>query len=121
MNDTTTPVERLAAPAGSPMRVRLSRAKGWRLPPNTVVVSRPSRWGNPYKVGRDGGAEECVRKYAAAMFRYTHAEGSIEDLLLDELTLDDLASLRGKNLACWCLLDQPCHADVLLRLANSNF
>lgn len=32
-------------------RIQLQRTKGWKLPPNTVVVARPSRWGNPYRVG----------------------------------------------------------------------
>lgn len=44
--------------AESPVRVQLSRAKGWRMPPNTVKVARPCRWGNPWRVG---GLRGCVR------------------------------------------------------------
>jgi hypothetical protein len=93
----------------TPTRIQLKRTKGWHLPPNTVVVSRPSKWGNPFKVGRDGTAKECVDRYAARI-------GILTNAIVQEL--------RGKNLACWCkLYDEkglrvPCHADVLLRLAN---
>lgn len=91
----------------SPVRVQLSRKKGWKMPENTVKVSRPSKWGNRYKVGEFGSAEECVDAYA-------HGVGVAGGVI----PYDDLHELRGKNLACWCGLDQPCHADVLLDLAN---
>jgi Domain of unknown function (DUF4326) len=89
----------------APRRVRLSRARGWRKPPNTVVVARPSRWGNPYHVvvhGRAGALrlfEAYARERLAREPRW-------------------LAPLRGKDLACWCPLNEACHADVLLRLAG---
>lgn len=89
-----------------PHRVQLSRKKGWRLPPNTVVVSRPSKWANPYRVGVDGDARECVRKFGSNI--------SANLWMLRGL----IDPLRGKNLACWCSLDEPCHADVLLELSN---
>lgn len=84
-----------------PTRVQLSRKKGWRLPPNTAKVSRPSKWGNPFVVGKHGSADDCVRRFR----NYIRGIGCQE--------------LRGLNLACWCALDQPCHADVLLELANA--
>lgn len=95
-----------------PYRIQLSRKKGWRLPPNTVVVSRPSRWGNPHKVGwcelcnRTHTREEAIQEHRSAVF--------FSRVLTESL----FAELRGKNLACWCRLDQPCHADVLLEIAN---
>lgn len=93
-----------------PHRVQLSRKKGWRLPPNTVVVARPTKWGNPHRIGF------CT--YCGVF--HTKAEAVDEFRAeMDALTLPSyLAELRGKNLACWCPLDQPCHADVLLKLAN---
>lgn len=97
----------------NPRRIRLSRKKGFRLPPETVVVSRPSKFGNPFKVGVDGDAAECVRLFEAE----THRDSPGCRL---RFTGTDLLGLRGKNLACWCRLDQPCHADVLLRLANEG-
>jgi hypothetical protein len=90
-----------------PQRVQLSRRKGWRLPPNTVSVARPSKWGNPFRVERYG-RREAVRRYRRRL------HGSPEGL-------PDAArrELRGKNLACWCPLDgEPCHADALLEIAN---
>jgi hypothetical protein len=92
--------------AGAPHRVQLSRRKGWRKPENTVVVARPSRWGNPFSVDVYG------RDAAVAMFR---------EYALDVLGRDRIvAELAGKNLACWCRLDQRCHADVLLEIANGG-
>lgn len=111
-----------------PTRIQLSRRKGWRMPPNTVKVDRSACWGNPYRVGepvdmsiaRQWGfhmrqsdyvaptAEDAVRKFAALLA----FDGAAMDMIRREL--------RGKHLACWCPLDGPCHADVLLQLANGD-
>lgn len=114
----------------SPQRVQRQRTKGWRMPANTIYVGRGSKWGNPYQVIRDqnggwnvqlgrenlplgptglrGGAQgDAVDRYRRALLADRHG-----------LRRDQLHELRGKNLACWCPLDQPCHADVLLDLAN---
>lgn len=105
--DPETPV------LASPHRVQLSRKAGAKLPPNTVVVSRPSKWGNPFRVG-DGlhdTAQQCVDSYRRWMETgesYTHDDAP-----------PDPSELRGKNLACWCKPGTACHADVLLRLANA--
>ena len=86
------------------------------MPTGVVYVGRPTKWGNPIdyrKCDPDTGPEKWARGVAADLFR--------ERLLTDELAinLDDVRrELRGKDLACWCPLDQPCHADVLLELAN---
>ena len=94
---------------GAPRRVKRERTKGWKMPENTVNVTRPGKWGNPFRVGRDGTAEECVAKYRGIVFNN----------LWTFPTKDDCKTfLRGKNLMCFCALDQPCHADVLLELAN---
>lgn len=100
-----------------PERVQLSRAKGWRKPPNTVVVSRPNAsWGNPYRVGarytRDDGTPFVVETVEQAIELYREWVTPHANLIREEL--------RGKNLACWCRLDKPCHADVLLEIANGN-
>jgi len=97
-----------------PDRVQLKRTKGWRMPPNTMTVTRVSKWGNPYDVAKYGH-EQAVEKYR---------EGILGQDLLTKRGKElarlgkDLSELRGKNLACRCRLDQPCHADVLLELAN---
>lgn len=112
-------------------RIQLRRKKGWRLPENTVVVSRPSKWGNPYKIGevmkderyryingcgesfelRDGGIwigdpETAVRAFQHWLWLHPAEAEEVK------------AELRGKNLACWCPLHLPCHGDALLRIAN---
>ena len=102
-----------------PQRIQLKRTKGWRMPPNTVKVDRTTRWGNHIVVGEERGigyrpwtAEDAVAQYRIDMeaaIAWDRPDGS-EPL--------DLSPLRGRNLACWCALDQPCHADVLLELAN---
>lgn len=96
-----------------PSRIQIKRTKGWRLPENAVGVGRPSVYGNKYRVGIDGDAAECVAKFRANWERaLAHPLGGLAVRPM-------LDKLRGKNLACWCALDQPCHADVLLELANA--
>ncbi len=82
------------------------------MPPNTVYVGRPTVWGNPFIVGAELiGGDKLSAKKSVALFRQYASDAFNEG--------DLRACLRGKNLACWCPLDQPCHADVLLELANS--
>ena len=96
-----------------PERIQRKRTKGWRKP-NTVSVTRPGKWGNPYDADKYG--------YEGALEKYR--EGILGQDLLSKRGRElarvgkDLSELRGKNLACYCPLDQPCHADVLLELAN---
>ena len=76
------------------------------LPPNTVYVGRPTKWGNPFKIGVDGNRQEVIRKYR-------------QYLLSNPKLLSQLEELKDKNLACWCS-PLPCHGDVLLELANKK-
>lgn len=100
-----------------PVRVQRRRERGWRMPPNTVYVGRPSEWGNPYRVGSNCG---CPDMPAGPMDAGSVVVHFRDDTVRNRLRTDPtwLWPLRGKNLACWCPLDQPCHADVLLELAN---
>lgn len=103
-----------------PDRIQLSRAKGWRMPPDTIKVDRSTKWGNPFKPGdiymtgpKQGqqlGAAGAVRAFRNALENDMRRGGGTARPLL--------AQLRGKNLACWCKPGDPCHADVLLELAN---
>lgn len=107
-----------------PRRIRLSRARGWRLPEGAVNVARPGKWGNPFVVGRDGDRRKCVRLYVG-LLRFgpcLTAAAAIEDQLAARIRVAAwVQELRGKDLACHCPLDGgPCHADVLLRLANAE-
>jgi len=95
----------------APIRVQLSRKKGWRMPPNTVKVSRPGKWGNPFKVGVDGDAKHCVELFGMDVCNPYNPRVGFD--------FEEIQQLRGKNLACWCKLGSPCHADVLIRLANA--
>lgn len=150
-----------------PKRIQRKRTKGWRMPEDAVSVSRPSRWGNPFRfhhytglvryrpsapeqwdyegrISADGtrhdyfhpdgsvtefwvryaSRDELVQMYRATLLAPTPSmqsahpgrRGHFLHVSLDEIR----AELAGKDLACWCPLDQPCHADVLLELANGG-
>ena len=99
-----------------PKRIQRKRTKGWRMPEGAVYVGRPTKWGNPWKVGPELDAAGAVYLYAHDM---KHNYGVMADGQHHVVTEQMAAlELRGKDLACWCPLDNPCHADVLLELAN---
>lgn len=100
---------------GQPRRIQLSRRKGWRMPENTVSVARPGRYGNQYIVGVNGTVAECVAWHRADLEDAIYGSPGLHRALI----LAHLAGLRGRNVACWCGLDAPCHGDTLLDLANS--
>lgn len=80
------------------------------MPKNTVKVDRTSDFGNPFRVGPDGNAAECVEKYRAM----------IDGNIFSFPTKDDIKNeLRGKHLGCWCKIGAPCHGTVLLEIANA--
>ena len=91
-----------------PERIQRKRSKGWRLPPNTVCVSRPGKWGNPFS--------QCTQADNAAVFRSYALGNTLAAVRLREIARREL---RGKNLACWCKPGTPCHADTLLEIANA--
>lgn len=121
--------------SAQPVRLQLSRRKGFDLQAlsrttnglEAVNVARPSRWGNPFRCdneegwpviscgevtilkddGRDCWSWDEVPAMLVKLFR----ERSVD-------RLPNLSPLRGKNVACWCGLDKPCHGDVYLDLAN---
>jgi hypothetical protein len=108
-----------------PERIQLRRTKGWRKPEGAIVVARPSMWGNPFTIagareaGWDGTIDElrheCVasfRQFLADRYMWSAGEA------IRSRILSNIHKLRGHDLACWCPLDAPCHADVLLELAN---
>jgi hypothetical protein len=81
--------------------------KAKNSPANAVYVGRPSKWGNPFKIGPHGNRQEVIDKYRTWIVKR----------ITDSPRVFDLDELRGKDLVCWCH-PQPCHADVLLELAN---
>lgn len=98
-----------------PVRIQRQRTKGWKMPEGAVYVGRPTRFGNdilPSMLGADDrpiGLKRAVLLHRYAMERFADHSPDAPDWF---------APLRGHDLACWCPLGQPCHADVLLELAN---
>lgn len=129
----------------TPVRIERQRTRGWRLPAGAIYVGRPTRWGNPYVVGASISVSgdklgegagfynpHDVRIYdvnlpgpglsaAQAVALY---DADLKSALSDHERAAHrelrkaLRALAGHDLACWCPLDQPCHADVLLWVAN---
>jgi hypothetical protein len=124
-----------------PQRIQRQRTKGWKMPPNTVCVTRPGKWGNPfiirpYPIGQwevfdslelteESDPEPLLlaafpskvlaAQYVVPLFKLALIEGRAG------VTVSDVRrELRGKNLACFCRLGTPCHADALLEIANSE-
>lgn len=94
-----------------PQRIQRKRTKGWTLPENTVYVGRPTKWGNPFL---GSGAVESYRAWMAGL---VDAGCEVAKSIRPEELRAALHELHGKNLACWCALDAPCHADSLLEMA----
>ena len=127
-----------------PKRIQRKRTKGWRMPEGAVYVGRPGKWGNPFTVmnGHRQGWLVWDDRDRHGWVNYETSDGFIaayptktEAVLAAVAThaawlkaahrapserdpLDGIEALRGRDLACWCPLDQPCHADVLLEVAN---
>lgn len=118
-------------------RIQRRRTKGWRMPEGAVYVGRPTWLGNPFYVGRvvdrvawtrvrDGGTtvqDIVVRDaiHAVDVYRlWLDGKPTLVDEIDPPTAAEIRSALHGRDLACWCPLDQPCHADVLLELANQE-
>lgn len=118
----------------SPQRIQRKRTKGWQLAdisPGAVIVDRSTIYGNPFRAGV---------LFCGTTIRALHTQQELVDMFDEWVSLDtldprcwdrelivahvklksQLGYLRGRDLVCWCRLDQPCHADVLLRIANGG-
>jgi hypothetical protein len=129
-----------------PQRIQRKRTKGWKMPAGAVYVGRPTKWGNPFSVRGDAAPLAAVASGGKGNDPHYRAKGVVnlyfrwlsgrpvecgltammaqkefrEAGSPDPPTISDIqAELRGKDLACFCPLDKPCHADVLLDLANA--
>ena len=98
--DTPRANSHCAAPNCSPFVVHCKRAK------HDVYIGRPSKWGNPFEIGKDGDRETVIRKYREWVVTQPHLMAALPEL-------------RGKVLGCWCA-PQACHGDVLVSLANDR-
>lgn len=119
----------------APRRIQRKRTHGWRKPPEAVNVTRPSIWGNPFPVTADGRGlfprDVAVRMYRELVVdrvtyfddgssRHTFQATTRPHQPLRVPSVDDIRrELAGRDLVCWCPLDRPCHADVLLDIANN--
>lgn len=106
-----------------PKRIQLSRKRGWRLPLNTIVVSRPSQWGNPFDWRKlqqlydwDDWSSKLMAKCDFEEWLNGHIPNFEESRR--QWILDHLHELANKDVACSCRLSEPCHGDILLKLAN---
>jgi len=126
---------------GLPRRIQRRRTKGWRMPEGAIYVGRPTIYGNPVRCTPHGCRRKpcgCCEPYRCCVDVYQEwvnsgIEGRDSHTGSLVIALDAeagyprrselvrrLPELRGRDLACWCPLDQPCHADVLLALANGG-
>jgi hypothetical protein len=127
-----------------PRRIQRRRTKGWRAPDGAVYVGRGSKWGNPCTQVRmpalDGSEwerEGRLGKTSGQRHAFVHPDKTITWHLVQDATREQAvamfcdwlvlvprlaeaarAELPGRDLMCWCPLDEPCHADVLLAIAN---
>lgn len=113
----------------APVRLRLSRAKGFDLQAASMALNglpavnaaRPGPLGNPFVVGQDGDRAECVRLFQVLTGGYiaisTKASVESQQAALRYVT-DNRKRLRAHNVACWCPLDASCHGDWLLHVFN---
>lgn len=97
-----------------PERIQRRRVRGWRMPDGAIYVGRPTLWGNRWQIGTWSHTlgrpvatlEEAVDLYRLLVWVEPHMIAWVHE------------RLRGHDLACWCPLGQPCHADVPLEIAN---
>ncbi len=115
-----TPIARAIGGGLMPQRIQRRRTKGWRMPVGAVYVGRGTQWGNPIRIGIPGPDDYIVetREDAVAKYRYEIVQMNGGFVGFNRVWVAE--HLRGKDLACWCPLDRPCHADVLLELANQE-
>jgi hypothetical protein len=116
-----------------PIRIQRKRVKGWRMPPNTVSVTRPGKWGNPFKLTPDGwilfyksnkifGSPWCYWSVCGG-FSTEDIVSLYKQWITGKLPqwlplIPNISELKGKNLACFCPISSPCHGDILLELSN---
>ncbi len=123
-----------------PERIQMTRQRPWRHEhPNAVIVARPSKWGNPWALIPDGrfmrertyrvaykdlyspGWQPVPARFDGGGMLAGDARQIAADLFREQSApMLNVTPLTGRDLACWCTLDQPCHGDVLLELANGT-
>lgn len=129
----------MSDPQTTANRIHRRRTRGWRMPDNAICVDRSTPFGNPFPIARGTSSSVgrtkdiwCIGTWEGPglWFKDTKEEATALSVQAfrawinspQQSALRDKARimLRGKHLACWCPLDQPCHADVLLEIANGE-
>lgn len=82
-----------------------NKRQGNSVPSGAIYIGRPSKWGNPFVIGRDGSREEVIEKYRSWLLSQPDLVAAVK------------RDLKGKDLVCWCA-PKPCHGDVLIEIAN---
>ena len=99
-----------------PIRVQRKRTKGWKMPENTVYVGRPTKYGNPFIANFVEPISNLFITNEMAVGRFESYFNNLSPTDKEKIIED----LKGKNLACFCPLDKPCHADFLLEIVNAE-
>lgn len=113
------------------MRIQRKRTKGWLMPDGAVYVGRPTSWGNPFSVQTarefgycDGMSDLQAKQFVVDVFEEWLRLGELSEYWLPNSVeqwcwiRSNVHKLQGKQIACWCSLDDPCHADVLVELSH---
>lgn len=103
-----------------PKRIQRKREKGWRKPEGAVYVGRGSRWGNPYRVG-DLNPYSASEEHPDGLPATAEEVVALYQMGVMFLPAELFLPLAGKDLMCWCDESEPCHADVLLEIANAPY
>ena len=91
-----------------------NKAKDRNIPEDAVYVGRPSKWGNPFRIGEFFAGKTLTREDCIMLHSHLLHNSNAGTKLLN-----DIGELKGKDLVCWCA-PLPCHADTLLKLANKE-
>jgi hypothetical protein len=140
-NETQKPTP---ASGERPKRIQRKRTKGWKMPPNAISVTRPGKFGNPFRIGgfyKFGDPDPNYRGAFRMLFSETNQprefalRAGFTEITSAQMAVDwyrklktevspfseqEIKALRGKDLACFCPLDEPCHADVQLEIVNAG-
>ena len=101
----------------NPLRIQRKRMKGFKHPIGTTFVTRPSKFGNPFRSAESFGTWLESGDVASDLLKPMTPEELIERR---QWIMANVHTLRGKLIACFCGLTKPCHADILARIANEE-
>lgn len=105
-------------------RIQRKRTKGWRMPENAISITRPGKYGNPFKIGKEVD-DKWMEFFDRIDFHSFFVKGYVPDredsiYLFEKYVLPtlDLSKIKDKDIACFCRLDQECHGDTIIRKIN---